>query len=128
MTLRVDHADLDRWSVTLDKAISEMPDEVTKVVARGALNIKRGAQERSSGLAHAPAYPRSITYDLWQGFRGPTAEIGPDKSRRQGALGNILEYGTVKNAPIPHIQPAADEELPRFEKALEDLAAKGLGL
>ena len=128
MTLRVDRGDLDRWVAKMDQAISDTPNEAAKVVAKGALNIKNGARQRISGHPSAPAYPSSITYDTWMGLRGPMAEIGPDKNRRQGALGNILEYGTVKNAPIPHIKPAADEELPRFEAAMEDLAGRVLGL
>ena len=110
----------------LGQAAAGANEDVRAVVAKGALNIKRDAARRASGLAHAPAYPRSITYDVGQGLRGPYAEIGPDKKRRQGALGNILEYGTVKNAPIPHMAPAAAAELPRFEKALEDLAVKAI--
>jgi len=124
MSLRVDHHDLDRWTLRLGEAVSAAPDEAAKVVEKGALNIKKGAQARVSGLRHAPAYPRSITYDMGWDLRGPVAEIGPDKTKRQGALGNILEYGTVNNAPIPHIKPATDEELPRYERAMEDLAAR----
>ena len=124
MTVRIEHGDLDRLVTDLDKAVSRTPDEAEKVVAKGALNIKNGARQRIGSPAHAPAYPASITYDMRTGIRGPEAEIGPDKDRRQGPLGNILEYGSVNSAPIPHIRPAADEELPRFERAMEDLAAK----
>jgi len=52
------------------------------------------------------------------------AEIGPDKLRRQGPLGNLLEYGSVHNAPHPHMIPAAEAEQPRFEQAMEDLSAR----
>lgn len=97
---------------------------VDAVVARAALNIKRDAVKRVSGLAHAPAYPRSIGYDVFHTPFTSRARIGPDKDRRQGALGNILEYGTIKNAPIPHLQPALDAEAPRFEAAIAEAAAK----
>lgn len=126
MSMRVEHGDVDRWIVTLDKAISDTPDEAAKVVAKGALNIKNDARRRLGSLAHAPAYPSSITYDTFSGLRGPGAEIGPDKSRRQGALGNLIEYGSVNNPPHPHMAPAAEAEAPRFAKAMEDLAAKPL--
>lgn len=102
--------------------------EVRKVVQKGALNIKTEARRRASGLAHAPAYPFSITYDTEINGSRVQGEVGPDKDKRQGALGNILEYGTIKNPPIPHMAPAARAELPRFEKALEDAAAKATGL
>ena len=47
-----------------------------------------------------------------------SADIGPDKSKPQGALGNILEYGTVNNAPFAHLGPALDREAPGFTKAI----------
>jgi hypothetical protein len=100
---------------------------VGKVVEKAALNIKNDARRRAGGLAHAPAYPRSITYDAVRVTRtGAATEVGPDKDKRQGALGNILEYGTRKNAPIPHLAPAAEAEEPRFARALEELAAKAI--
>jgi hypothetical protein len=110
----------------LATAAAGTPEEVRQVVSRGALNIKRDAQRGSRGLKHAPAYPSSITYDISSLPTAISAEIGPDKQRRQGALGNLIEYGSVNNPPRPHIRPAADREQPRFEKALEDLARKPL--
>ena len=128
-----DGARFDTHEVTglvdaINKASRVAVTEVTAVVAKGANNIKRDAAQRISGLRHAPAYPRSIGYDLYPSLKGPSAVIGPDKDRRQGALGNLLEYGSVNSAPIPHLAPALDAEEPRFVKALEDLAVKALGL
>jgi hypothetical protein len=96
---------------------------VDLVVAKGALNIKTDAVRRSSGIKHAPAYPRSISYDLFHTLRTSQAQIGPDKGKRQGALGNILEYGTVNNPPIPHLNPALNTEAPKFAAALAAVAA-----
>jgi len=124
MALRVDTSDVERWILKLDRAAGDAPKGTRAVVQKGALNIKNDARRRASGLRHAPAYPSSITYDTTETATGASAEIGPDKGRRQGALGNILEYGTVNNAPIPHMAPAADAELPKFERAMEDLGAK----
>lgn len=92
------------------------------VVQKGALNVKTDAQRFSSGLAHAPLYPASITYDTALKRGGWEAEIGPDKNRPQGALGNLLEYGSANNPPLTHLGPALDREGPRFEKAIADLA------
>lgn len=119
-----EYGDLERWTVQLDRAASAAPGEAAKVVEKGALNIKTDARRRVEGLAHAPAYPNAITYDTYNALRGPAADIGPDKNKRQGALGNILEHGTVKNAPRQHMAPAADEEMPRFEQAMTDLSAR----
>lgn len=124
MRARIEHGEIDRYAIRLDKVVSQAPEEAAKVVARGALNIKKDAQASVTGLAHARAYPSSITYDAYAGLRGPVAEIGPDKTKRQGALGNLIEYGSVNNPPRPHVRPAVDAELPKFERAMEDLAAR----
>lgn len=105
----------------LSLAVVRAPERALKVVGKGALNIKNDAKRRVRGLRHAPAYPYAIGYDVGQGLKGPFADIGPDKDKRQGALGNILEYGTVNNPPRPHLGPALDDEAPRFEAALADL-------
>lgn len=108
---------------SLDRAQSRSVPEVEKVVSKGSLNVKQDAARRASGLKHAPAYPAAIGYDLYHGLTTVRSKIGPDKQKRQGALGNILELGTVNNPPIPHLGPALDEEAPRYERALGDLGA-----
>lgn len=96
---------------------------VEKVVSKGALNVKTDAARRISGHPRSVHYPRSISYDLEVAGTQVCAEIGPDKDRTQGALGNILEYGTSNNAPIPHLNPALDAEEPKFIAAMEVVAA-----
>lgn len=93
--------------------------QIGKVVERAAVNIKKDWQQRWSGIAHAPALPAAITYDPLDWAVGSVrTEIGPDKQRRQGALGNIIEFGTKNNGPIPGGLPALAAETPRFEKAV----------
>lgn len=124
------HDEVDRFAVTVERALSDAPAEVAKVVGRGALNIKKDAQRTIRGKlrgrkSHLRRYPYSIGYDVYQGLRGPTAEIGPDKNRKhlQGPLGAIVENGSLNSPPMPHMRPAAERELPKFTTALEDLAA-----
>jgi hypothetical protein len=107
----------------LEYARDHVLEETRKVVKRGANNIKKDAKERWSNLAHAPALPRAISYDVTVSGSTISAEIGPDKEKRQGALGNLLEYGSVNNVARPALGPALDAEEPRFLKALEDMAA-----
>ncbi|QDY06164.1 hypothetical protein FJK98_02460 [Micromonospora sp. HM134] len=122
MDMEMDVSGDRELAVALNRAQSRSVPEVEKVVAKGSLNIKRDAARRVSGLKHAPAYPAAIGYDLYHGLTTVRSEIGPDKEKRQGALGNILEHGTRNNAPIPHLGPAMDAEEPRYVQALEDLA------
>ncbi len=95
--------------------------ESAVVVRVGGEKIAKSARQFASGLAHAPAYPRSITAEVKIVGGAFESLVGPDKDLPQGALGNILEYGTVKNAPIVHLGPALDLEGPNFEKAMEAL-------
>lgn len=108
-----------------DTALRDSIPEVRKVVERGSLNIKNDAKGRISGHPTLRGLPHTISYDTRVRGTSVVGEIGPDKTKGgQAPLGNIAEYGTVNNAPMPFMQPAADEELPKFEKALEDLAVR----
>lgn len=110
-------ADLDKVGTKVFK--------VGAVVERGAVNIKRDWQQRWTGMAHAPSLPAAISYDPlhWSIGRVET-EIGPDKARRQGALGNLVEFGSVHNGPRPGGVPALDAEAPKFERAILDLGVR----
>jgi len=126
MQVRIDVSDVNRLAAELESKAQRVGAQAAAVVRKGALNVKTDARRFSSGLAHAPAYPYSIGYDI-EGdgrFGAVAAEIGPDKDKAQGPLGNILEYGTVNNAPFAHLGPALDIEGPRFEKALTDVAGE----
>lgn len=75
-----------------------------------ARKVQQGARDRIAGHKYLPQYPAAISYDVRHTGLGVEAEIGPDKGRPQGALGNIVEYGTSKNAPLPHLGPALEEQ------------------
>lgn len=126
--LRIDVSGLTSLGRDLDAVPVKALVQTRAVVQRGALNIKKDARERVTGLKHAPAYPLAIGYDTHETLTGASAEIGPDKEKRQGALGNLIEYGSIHNPPRPHLAPALEAEEPRFRKALEDVAVKASGL
>jgi hypothetical protein len=123
-TLRADVSDLLALADDQARVPDDLADGARAVVQRGALNIKRDWQRRWTGHSHAPALPRAVTYDTTASRTAATAEIGPDKNKPQGALGNLFEYGSVNNAPIPGGAPAAAAEQPRFERAAEQLATE----
>ncbi|MGZ4465203.1 MAG: hypothetical protein ACXVW0_07590 [Nocardioides sp.] len=101
------------------RAASRSTRVVRPVLARGALNIKNDWRDAWRGLAHAPALPYAIGYDLTVGVGGLSAVVGPDKDKPQGALGNIIEFGSATSGPHPGGQAALDREEPRFLSALE---------
>lgn len=124
---------LDEIAADLSKASLTAGIEAAKVTAVGARKIRDDARRFAAGIAHAPNYPRTITYDLTVERAGTggyiEAEIGPDKDlvvgggnyRTPGNLGNILEYGTARNAPQAHLGPAFDREVPNWLEHLEGI-------
>lgn len=101
--------------------------EVRKVVERGALNVKKDAQQRfqaqSSGT-YLPHYAASITYEM----TGPLeAEVGPERTgHKQGQMGRGIEFGSSNKGPMPHMIPAADAEEPKLADQVGDAAVRVL--
>lgn len=73
---------------------------------------------------HTPHYRSSITAEVRVSTRGITAEFGPDKDLPQGPLGNIFEFGTATNAPIPHVHPPGDKAINRTVEGLAELGGE----
>lgn len=117
-------SDLGSWITDLGQSPEKARKGVHGVVEHGLLNIKRGTQRRWKGLGSAPALSAAVTYDTRLTPLGAAGEVGPDKRKRQGALGNVIEFGTVNNPPHPALAPEADAEEPRFARAMEDLGVK----
>ncbi|MGY4930314.1 hypothetical protein ACWD7T_04190 [Streptomyces sp. 900116325] len=124
-----DMRDVRRLQRHLARGIPRARRDARAVVARGALNIKKEWRQnaRQSAPKHAPSYPRTIGFDvLTFGPDQVLAIIGPDKSGQQGALGNLLEYGSVKNPPHRDGGRSLVNETPRFEAQMELILQRGL--
>lgn len=121
MTITFDTSEVRKLAADLGAIPAQVHPEVRQIVSKGALNIKQDWAKRWTGLSHVPHLPGSVNYDLKDSPAGVEAEIGPDKGRRQGPLGNLLEFGSINNAPHPGGGPALAAEAPKFEKALADV-------
>jgi hypothetical protein len=115
----------NRLAHAFDAAAHSVPSDVRNVVRDSADKIKRDAQSRIRGLGrgHAKKYWYSISFETHATLTGATAEIGPDKDKKklQAPLGNLLEYGSIKNSPHPHLGPALDAERAPFIRAIEQM-------
>ena len=124
--------DLRSLAHDLSEAPRQAQRDAVAVVQHGAFNVKNGWRDnanRSSGR-HARRYPASISYDMILGaaLAGHVeAVIGPDKSKPQGALGNVLEFGSPHSAPHNDGGRALDAEAPKFEAALAKVTLDALG-
>lgn len=120
-----DVSDLRKLEQHLGKIPVKLLDEVGKSTHKAALNVRW--EWRNRWLSYkAPYLSDAITYDLTYGWNKIKVEIGPDKNKRQGALGNLFEFGSEHNDPIPGGQPALDKEEPKFTAALEKILGRVL--
>lgn len=88
---------------------------VVDTTKRAAQNIMTQLRREATGSRRLKWFPTSISYDVWNRVGGPEAEIGPDKQRRQGPLGNILYFGTSTSGPVlPDPAQALDREIPTY--------------
>lgn len=131
--------------------VSRFPQDAMPIFRRAAVDVagmvKDTARQNAMGMAHAPAFPFSITYDFVGDTHGGGAlgafvgsnfgrydiavEIGPDKDRPQGALGSLIEYGSVKNPPQGIMHGALQAHEADWERAVDkatDEAMKAIGL
>jgi hypothetical protein len=124
--------DLRSLAHDLSEAPRKAQRDVLAVVEHGAVNVKNGWAENAratSGKA-APHYPASISYDLNLGAAlvgRVEAEIGPDKSKPQGPLGNLLEFGSPHSPPHNDGGRALREEAPKFEQSIAAITLDALG-
>lgn len=104
------------------KAAASVIAVTRAVVQKGALNIKTQAKTnvQKSAPVHNAHAAQAITYDTKVEPLSIEAEIGYDKDKHGGALGNLLEYGSRKNPPHRDLGRALDQEQPNFERFLAE--------
>jgi len=115
---------LSQFADEMAKAAAEFPDKVHKAIEDSARAIRDDWRARWRGLGDARLLWAAVTYDVYDEGAGSRAEIGPDKALPQGALGNLLEFGSINNAPRPGGLYALEKEEPRFIQAVEDMIVK----
>lgn len=116
---------VQEFVAVLTVATEEVMPGLEKVLGKGGNNMKRDAGRiirDVSKKGYLPHYPYALTYDLTRSGDSVNLVFGPDAVLPQGVLARVLEYGTVNNAPIPHVGPAFEAEVPRTLKAAGDLA------
>lgn len=128
----IDSSDLSRLAADLGKVPPVSGRNLRKAIEVTARHVRDDWRKNAAGMSHAPAFPFSITYDIdGNGESSLEAEIGPDKGRAQGALGNLIEYGSVNNSPQGLGHGALQANEADFERGINiaiDDALKAVGL
>jgi hypothetical protein len=135
MTADFNYEDLDRLAADLGEVPKKTGPLLRKALEVTSRNVKDSWRSKLNGSRTLPGLPAAVSYDVstFRGFGASVfqAEIGFDKDKPQGALGNISEYGTPKIAPRGFGHAALQENTGDFEKGIElavDQALKEAGL
>lgn len=123
MEVNITAGGLDRLAVDLGRAGRKATIDAMKVMAVAAVKIRDGMRQDFTGHRNAPAIPRAVDYTV----RGLSIEVGVNKNGPQGGLGNLLAFGSSKNAAVVDHTAAMRRELPALERYLADVAEKSLG-
>lgn len=122
----VDVSEVRRLADNLGKIAGKAVKDVDLVVKKGAQNVKEemAADVRTSKHfvgKKGPGLESAMSYDSAYSVGAVRYEVGPDKSRPGGALGNIYYFGTSRGGGSGDIEKPIRSEAPRLEKALLDL-------
>lgn len=125
----LDTSELRALAVDLGNASREVEREAERVLEKGALNVKdkMAADAKAAHGGYAKHFHRSISYDRATRAGQLGFEIGPDKHRRQGALGNLLYFGSANNGPTLDIEAGLIEEEPRLVSEMGKMLERVLG-
>jgi hypothetical protein len=120
-------AELRSLAENLGKIAGSAVKDVDAVVQKGALNVKKEMAYSAVWSKHFKGMARAISYDSHYLFGRVRYEVGPDKGRPGGALGNIAYFGTSRGGGTLDIEQPLRSEGPRLQSALKDLADKWAG-
>jgi len=111
--------DLRAFAADLGRIAGQAIPDTDKVLKKGAQNIKDDlVSEARSSRTLGARLAGSISYDRIGGVGSLGYEIGPDKSRRGGALGNIYYFGTSRGGGTGDLEGPLDRETPNLEREL----------
>jgi hypothetical protein len=122
MDVSIDTSQVDTLAIDLGKAGRTATLGAMKVMAKAAQQIRDGMKQDFTGHAHATRIPAAVNYTI----RGLGIEVGVDKRGPQGGLGNLLAFGSSKNAAVVDHTAALRRELPSIERYLAEVAERAL--
>ncbi len=123
--IEIDTTDIKLLASNLGDVYDSLTAPLGKAVQESGKRLQQDARTRARAIGgHAKGYPNKITTDF-TGGRSPSVEVGPILGG-MGSLGGILEFGSPTSGPHPHLHPAFDEEIPRFDEAVIQVAGEAL--
>jgi len=130
-----DLTELDQLSASFGAVPDHVGPNINTAITGTSMGIKKAWQAPLKGSRTLPMLPYAISFDIAVGhFFGASvikSEIGFDKEKPQGALGNVSEYGTPTISGRGHGAAALHANEDDFQRGLEiavELAERAAGL
>lgn len=123
-----DTSEMRALSVDMGAAASRLAPRGRATIMKAAVNIK-GTMRRDAEASKAfKGISPAISFDTFERPDAFEIEIGPEHGPGQaGNLANVAYFGTSRGGgTVRDPQAALDEEQPRLEAALADIAADSL--
>ena len=122
-----DFSEIDQLAADLGTVADAAGPNIHSAIKGTSLGVKKAWQEPLKGSKTLPRLPYAISFDITVGqFFGVSvikSEIGFDKDKPQGPLGNVSEYGTPTTTGRGFGLRALEQNQGDFERGL-DIALK----
>lgn len=116
--------ELQRFANDLGKIASKALPEVDAVLKKGAQNIKDDLIDGIPSGSSWRALKGAISYDSTYSIGHAKYEVGPDKARRGGALGNLWYFGGSRGGGYGDLEGPLAREAPNLERELGKVVDK----
>lgn len=114
-------AELRQFAIAVGNIADGAFEDVDEVITKAAVNVKSEMIADVSKSRHFRGMAGSITYEHHNTRGVIRREVGPDKGRRGGALGNIYYFGTSRGGGTGDIEKPLNTEEPRLMSAMQSL-------
>ena len=127
-TFSIDMSEVRELVADMSAIDGSLNRHVRASVVKGAVNIKNALITDMQASRHFKGAAGDIDFDIEVGGGGITAEIGPHSGPgNPGALANIAYFGTSRGGgTVRNPEYALADEIPRFEKAMLDMAVDAI--
>lgn len=123
MSASFDFGEIDKLAADLGDVAGASDKPIRQALNVTSMKVKKGAQEKVRARKHFSQAASAITFDVTARAGGIESEIGYDKTRNVGKLGNLVEHGApgAANALAPgnELQRSLHEQEEDFQRGIE---------
>lgn len=119
---RLESSELTQFLSALNKAVRMKDEQVEKIVARSALNVKKAIKADLTKSDYWYFRKIPITYEMKKKFHTVTAIVAPEKGK-PGSIANFAFFGSMYGGGTHKFYEYAQ---PEFEKMIEEMRKVGI--